>query len=69
MILAQPNELKWKNLEQKGEETPKPRSGHSLTWVGANRYLMYGGIEDNQSNKIVPTPDIWQLSVGQSKSP
>jgi len=25
---------------------------------------MYGGIEDRQSNKIVPTADIWQLNVG-----
>ena len=63
----QPNELKWKQLEQKGEDQPKPRSGHSLTWVGQNRYIMIGGIEDNQSNRIVPTSDIWQLSVGQSK--
>ena len=57
----QPNELKWKKLEQKGEELPKPRSGHSLTYVGQNRYLMYGGIEDNPNNKIVPNAEVWQL--------
>ena len=28
---------------------------------------MYGGIEDNANNRIVPTPDVWMLSVGQSK--
>jgi hypothetical protein len=26
---------------------------------------MYGGIEDNANNRIVPTPDVWMLSVGQ----
>ena len=46
---------------------PHPRSGHSLTYVGQNRYLMYGGIEDNHSNKIVPNSDVWQLQVGPSK--
>lgn len=56
---VQPNELKWKKLEQKGGEMPKPRSGHSLTWVGQNRYIMIGGIEDNQNNRITPTSDIW----------
>ena len=38
---------------------PKPRSGHSLTWVGQNRYIMIGGIEENANNKITPTSDIW----------
>ena len=46
---------------------PKPRSGHTLTFVSQNRYIMYGGIEDNSNNRIVPTADVWQLSVGQSK--
>jgi len=64
IITQMPNELKWKKLEQKGEEMPHPRSGHSLTYVGQNRYLMYGGIEDNHSNKIVPNSDVWQLQVG-----
>jgi len=43
---------------------PKPRSGHSLTFVGSNRYLMYGGIEDSPSNKITPNAEVWQLMVG-----
>jgi len=47
---------------------PKPRSGHSLTYVGNNRYLMYGGIEDNPNNRVVPNGDVWQLQVGPSKS-
>ena len=29
---------------------------------------MYGGIEDKADNKIVPTSDIWQLSVALCKS-
>ena len=66
-FFMQPNELKWKKLEQKGEEMPKPRSGHSLTYVGQNRYLMYGGIEDNPHNKIVPNAEVWQLMVANSK--
>ena len=65
MIFLQPNEpIKWKKLDQKGDEAPKPRSGHTLTWAGQNKYIMIGGIEDNANNKIVPTPDIWQLLVG-----
>jgi hypothetical protein len=43
---------------------PKARSGHSLTWVGQNRYLMYGGIEDNPNARVKPISDIWQLSIG-----
>ena len=46
---------------------PKPRSGHTLTWVGQNKYLMYGGIEDNETNRIVSTPDVWQLTVSACK--
>jgi len=38
---------------------PKPRSGHSLTWIGNTRYIMYGGIEDNKGSKVVPSPDVW----------
>ena len=46
---------------------PKPRSGHSLTWVGNNRYIMYGGIEDNSNSRVVPSNDVWQLTVLLSK--
>ena len=66
-VSVQPNEMVWRSLEQKGDEMPKPRSGHTLTWVGQNKYLMYGGIEDNETNRIVPTPDVWQLTVSSSK--
>ena len=30
---------------------------------------MLGGIEDNASNRIVPTPDVWQLNTGGRKCP
>ena len=60
--------MKWFNLEQKGEATPKPRSGHSLTWTGSNNYVMYGGIEDPEGmNKVVPNSDVWSMKLLLSK--
>jgi len=44
-----PAELLWAKLPQKGN-IPKPRSGHTLTYVGGQMgYLMIGGIEDSNA--------------------
>jgi hypothetical protein len=40
----------WTSLAQKGTQ-PKPRSGHSLTFVDRGTYIMYGGIEDPKELK------------------
>ena len=48
---------------------PKPRSGHTLTFINGSNYIMYGGIEDaDQGNKIQPTSDIYSMKIAQSKS-
>ena len=58
----------WTQLAQKGEHLPKPRSGHSLTWVGNTNYVIYGGIEDPETSvKVVPNSDVWSLKVLPSK--
>jgi len=55
-------------LPQKGN-TPKPRSGHTLTYVGGQMgYLMLGGIEDGvKDQKIMPTNDIYSMKLYPSK--
>jgi dynein heavy chain len=59
-----PNDLKWCQLAQKGDSTPKPRSGHTITWTGSNNYVMYGGIEDPEGmNKVVPNSDVWSMKL------
>lgn len=64
----QPAELLWQKLPQKGT-CPKPRSGHSLTYVGGQTgYLMYGGIEDAANHaKIMPCGDIYSMKLYPSK--
>jgi len=60
-----PAELLWAKLPQKGN-IPKPRSGHTLTYVGGQMgYLMIGGIEDanTKDNKIMPTNDIYSMKL------
>jgi len=59
-----PAELLWTKLPQKGN-TPKPRSGHTLTYVGGQMgYLMLGGIEDGaKDHKIMPTNDIYSMKL------
>jgi len=50
---------------------PPPRSGHSLTYVGKNNYIMYGGIVDavpGTGNKIQPTGDLYSMKITHSKS-
>jgi len=59
-----PADIEWRNIVQKGEETPSARSGHSLTWIGAQNYLLYGGIEDSKSGKIEPSSDLWTMKLG-----
>jgi hypothetical protein len=60
-----PSDLKWTQLSQKGEVTPKPRSGHTLTWVSNMNYIMFGGIEDPGSGmqKVVPNNDVWSMKM------
>jgi hypothetical protein len=42
-----PSEIEWKEIKQKGEDgQPSPRSGHSLSWVGGQNYILIGGIEE-----------------------
>lgn len=61
----------WTNLGAKGTQ-PKPRSGHSLTFVDRSTYIMYGGIEEPKEikadTKIVPNGDIYSMKLSQSKS-
>ena len=66
--MFQPSDLIWTQLAQKGEVLPKPRSGHTLTWVGGSNYVMYGGIEDPETSvKVVPNSDVWSLKLLPSK--
>jgi len=46
---------------------PSGRSGHSLTFIGASNYLLYGGIEDAKKNgKIQPNGDIYTMKIASS---
>ena len=57
----------WSKVTQKGTQ-PKPRSGHTLTFVDRAQYIVYGGIEDaSTGNKIAPTGDIYSMKLHLSK--
>ena len=56
----------WKQITQTGDQ-PSPRSGHSFNWVGAQNYLLYGGIEERKDGKVIPDPEIYMLKLMQEK--
>lgn len=57
-----PANIEWKKLNQTGEEMPKGRSGHTLTYIGNFNYMLYGGIEDVGHGKIQPNGDVWIMN-------
>lgn len=53
----------WRNIEEQKGEKPSPRSGHSFNWVGAQKYLLYGGIEDGNKGKVQPDPNVYVMQL------
>jgi hypothetical protein len=48
---------------------PTARSGHSFTYVGSFKYILYGGIDNSKKgSKILPTNDAFLMQMGNSKS-
>jgi hypothetical protein len=69
-----PSEIEWKQLNQKGDK-PSSRSGHTLSWIGGQNYMLFGGIEESMvhnvkentyERKIGPNGDIYVMKLSQN---
>jgi len=63
---SKPAPYEWKKIAQTGD-VPSARSGHTLSWVGGQTYLLYGGVEDGKNGKIQPDPDIYMMKLANDK--
>ena len=48
----------WKEIQQKGEEAPQPRSGHSAVFYSGSMYVFGGAGDDSERRQ-----DLWQFDA------
>jgi hypothetical protein len=58
----------WKLHDTVQGDKPSARSGHSFNWIGAQNYLLYGGITDGKNGKVFPDPDVYTMRLQGDKA-
>jgi hypothetical protein len=55
-------------LQKQTGDQPTPRSGHSLNYIGNQKYVMYGGIEAVEKRQTIkPNQEVYTLRMMRDK--